>query len=39
LVGGIEVKKTAKTIDVEEGSGNFFADLGLPNPEERLRES
>ena len=25
-----------KRIAVEEGSGNVFADLGLPNPEERL---
>ena len=27
-------KKT--TIDVEESSGNVFADLGLPNPEQEL---
>jgi predicted XRE-type DNA-binding protein len=26
-------------IPVEEGSGNVFADLGLPNPEERLAKS
>lgn len=26
----------ARTIEVEEGSGNVFADVGLPNPEERL---
>jgi hypothetical protein len=25
-----------KRIAVEEGSGNVFADIGLPNPEERL---
>jgi predicted XRE-type DNA-binding protein len=25
-----------KKIEVYEGSGNVFADLGLPNPEERL---
>jgi len=29
----------AKTIDVEKGSGNVFADLGLPNPEERLAKA
>ena len=29
----------AKTVDVEEGSGNVFADLGLPNPEERLAKA
>jgi predicted XRE-type DNA-binding protein len=29
----------AKTIDVERGSGNVFADLGLPNPEERLAKA
>lgn len=28
-----------KTIDIEEGSGNVFADLGLPNPEERLAKA
>ena len=27
------------TIEVEEGSGNVFADLGLPNPEERLAKA
>jgi predicted XRE-type DNA-binding protein len=26
----------SKKIQVEEGSGNVFADIGLPNPEERL---
>src|SRR5882762_9448522 len=29
----------AKAIEVEEGSGNVFADLGLPNPEERLAKA
>jgi len=29
----------AKTIDVEEGSSNVFADLGLPNSEERLAKA
>jgi predicted XRE-type DNA-binding protein len=28
-----------KTIEVEESSGNVFADLGLPNPEERLTKA
>src|ERR1700688_3911469 len=28
-----------KTIDVVEGSGNVFADIGLPNPEERLAKA
>src|ERR1700732_327271 len=28
-----------KTIDVEESSGNVFADMGLPNPEERLAKA
>ena len=27
---------TKRKIKVYEGSGNVFADLGLPNPEERL---
>ena len=27
---------TKRKIEVYEGSGNVFADLGLPNPEERL---
>jgi predicted XRE-type DNA-binding protein len=26
-------------ITIEEGSGNVFADLGLPNPEERLAKA
>jgi predicted XRE-type DNA-binding protein len=29
----------ARTIEVQEGSGNVFADLGLPNPEERLAKA
>jgi predicted XRE-type DNA-binding protein len=28
-----------RVIQVEEGSGNVFADLGLPNPEERLAKA
>jgi predicted XRE-type DNA-binding protein len=28
-----------KKIQVEEGSGNVFADIGLPNPEERLAKA
>ena len=28
-----------KRIDVVEGSGNVFADVGLPNPEERLAKA
>ena len=27
---------TKRKIEIYEGSGNVFADLGLPNPEERL---
>jgi predicted XRE-type DNA-binding protein len=29
----------AKAIEVEEGSSNIFADLGLPNPEGRLAKA
>jgi predicted XRE-type DNA-binding protein len=29
----------AKAIRVEESSGNVFADIGLPNPEERLAKA
>jgi predicted XRE-type DNA-binding protein len=29
----------ARAIEVEEGGGNVFADLGLPNPEERLAKA
>lgn len=29
----------ARTIEVEEGSGNVFADIGLPDPEERLAKA
>ena len=28
-----------RTIEVEESSGNIFADIGLPNPEERLAKA
>lgn len=28
-----------KRIEVEESSGNVFADIGLPNPEERLAKA
>jgi predicted XRE-type DNA-binding protein len=28
-----------KKIGIEEGSGNVFADIGLPNPEERLAKA
>ncbi len=28
-----------ETIEIEMGSGNVFADLGLPNPEERQMKS
>jgi len=28
-----------KTIEVQEGSGNVFADIGLPNPEERFTKA
>jgi predicted XRE-type DNA-binding protein len=28
-----------KAIDVEESSGNVFADIGLPKPEERLAKA
>jgi predicted XRE-type DNA-binding protein len=28
-----------KPIPVEQGSGNVFADIGLPNPEERLAKA
>jgi predicted XRE-type DNA-binding protein len=28
-----------RAIEVEEGSGNIFADLGLPNAEERLAKA
>ena len=29
----------SKRIEVEQGSGNIFADIGLPNPEERLAKA
>lgn len=31
--------KQAKAVEVEASSGNVFADLGLPNPEERQMKS
>lgn len=33
------MKNKAKGIPVEQSSGNVFADLGLPNPEERLAKA
>jgi predicted XRE-type DNA-binding protein len=30
------MKRTSKQTSVTEGSGNVFADLGLPNPEQEL---
>ena len=33
---GFEMAKKTKTIAHEEGSGNVFADLGLPHPEQEL---
>ena len=32
-------KKSAGRIAIESGSGNVFADLGLPHPEERLAKA
>jgi predicted XRE-type DNA-binding protein len=32
-------RTTSKPIPVTRGSGNVFADLGLPNPEERLAKA
>jgi predicted XRE-type DNA-binding protein len=32
-------KKTIEGIEYEVGSGNVFADLGLPHPEERLAKA
>jgi predicted XRE-type DNA-binding protein len=29
----------SKKIRIEEGSGNIFADIGLPNPEERIAKA
>jgi len=31
--------KTARRIRITEGSGNVFADLGLPNPEQELAKA
>ena len=33
------MKKKYKDIEYEESSGNVFADLGIPNPEEALAKS
>jgi hypothetical protein len=29
----------SKKIEIEESSGNVFADIGLPNPEERIAKA
>lgn len=34
--GGDEMAKKRRTIEYEESSGNVFADLGLPNPDQEL---
>src|SRR5438309_11414215 len=34
-----QVAGMSKKIEVEEGHGNVFADIGLPNPEERLAKA
>lgn len=34
--GGNEMAKKRRTIEYEESSGNVFADLGLPNPDQEL---
>ena len=33
------IKKTFEGIEFEESSGNIFADLGLPHPEERMAKA
>ncbi|MHB8754193.1 MAG: helix-turn-helix domain-containing protein [Candidatus Acidiferrales bacterium] len=33
------MRRRSKGIEVREGSGNIFADIGLPNPEERLAKA
>jgi predicted XRE-type DNA-binding protein len=33
------IKRTPDGIEYEESSGNVFADLGLPNPEERMAKA
>jgi predicted XRE-type DNA-binding protein len=33
------MRKTRTKLEVEESSGNVFADLGLPEPEERLAKA
>ena len=34
--GGNDMAKNRRKLDYEESSGNVFADLGLPNPEQEL---
>src|SRR5918995_269983 len=34
--GGSDMAKNRQKIDYEESSGNVFADLGLPNPDQEL---
>jgi len=34
--GGREMTKKRRQVEYEESSGNVFADLGLPNPEQEL---
>ncbi len=36
---GEKLESMAKAIEIEVGSGNVFADLALPNPEERLAKA
>jgi predicted XRE-type DNA-binding protein len=35
----MRTRKTPARIEYEESSGNVFADLGLPNPEERMAKA
>jgi hypothetical protein len=37
--GSEGIADMSNRIEVEEGSGNVFADIGLPNPEERLAKA
>ena len=40
MAGGSEgIADMSNRIEVEEGSGNVFAGIGLPNPEERLAKA
>jgi predicted XRE-type DNA-binding protein len=39
LWSGRKGRKMQDDFKIEEGSGNVFADLGLPNPEERLTKA